>query len=166
MAEGNPQRQSNRSRQPGFWVSGDDFVHWNRDGDGQAFIGGRWRKIDPDDLTRVRNGDGTIDLVVKENGRSAILLHVDPMVPDLRADARGTAAATPFESAHLNRMLAAVTTGDAAGASNIAREFARSAQGMEFLERGYELLDRQQGGLQCMGQQSADQGPHSEPQRV
>jgi hypothetical protein len=166
LAEGNPQPRANGSRQAGFYVSGDDFVHWNRDGDGQAFIGGRWRRVDPDDLTRVRNGDGTTDLIINEDGRPATLLRVDPGTPDLRVDARNVPAAMPFENSHLNRMLAAVTAGDAAGASDIAREFARSAQGMEFLERGYELLDRQQGGLQCMGQQSADQGPHSEPQRV
>ncbi len=89
LAEGNPQPQANGSRQAGFYVSGNDFVHWNRNGQGQAFIGGHWRSIDPDDLTRVRNGDGTVGLMINENGRPATLLRVDPEAPALRAEASG-----------------------------------------------------------------------------
>lgn len=87
LAEGNPQPQANGGRQAGFYVSGADFVHWNRNGEGQAFIGGHWRSIDPDNLTRVRNRDGTTELVINENGRRATLLRVDPRAPGLRADA-------------------------------------------------------------------------------
>lgn len=59
LAEGNPQPNAQGRREAGFYVSGDDFVHWNRNGEGQAYIGGQWRSIDPDDVTRARNADGT-----------------------------------------------------------------------------------------------------------
>lgn len=87
LAEGNPQAQTNGSRQPGFYVSGNDFVHWNRNGQGQAFIDGQWRSIDPDHLTRVRRGDGTTRLMIDEDGRRTTLLQVDPRARDLRAGA-------------------------------------------------------------------------------
>ncbi|TDK23791.1 hypothetical protein E2F46_09675 [Luteimonas aestuarii] len=210
MAEGNPQAQANGSRQAGFYVSGDDFVHWNRNGQGQAFIGGQWRRIDPDNLTRVRNDDGTTELMINEDGRRATLLRVDPSVPALRADVTTTpgdvhhamderdrdfvvaphppegpgyggetrdagilsrqspgaapehrelvaAPATPFENPYLNRMLAAVTAGDEAGASRIAQEFAQSPQGVAFIHRGEQLLARQQAGEREVQQPRADQ---------
>lgn len=87
LAEGNPQPHANGSRQAGFYVAGNDFVHWNRNGQGQAFIGGQWRAVDPDDLTRVRNRDGTTELALNENGQRVTLLRVDPRTPDLRAAA-------------------------------------------------------------------------------
>jgi hypothetical protein len=157
LAEGDPQPQANGSRQAGFYAAGDDFVHWNRNGQGQAFIGGRWRRIDPDDLTRVRNGDGTTDLMINERGQRATLLRVDPGAPARRADAGAVPPAMPFENPYLNRMLAAVAAGDGAGASGIAREFARSAQGVAFLQRGEESLTHQQAGQRHMDRQAADQ---------
>jgi len=87
LAEGSPQPQANGRRQAGFYVSGDDFVHWNQDGRGQAFIGGQWRSIDPDNVTRVRNVDGTTELTIDENGRQTTLLRMDPRTPALRANA-------------------------------------------------------------------------------
>lgn len=69
LAEGNPQPQANGRRQAGFYVSGDDFVHWNQNGRGQAFIDGQWRSIDPDSVTRVRNADGTTTLTIDQGGR-------------------------------------------------------------------------------------------------
>ena len=87
LAEGNPQAQANGSRQAGFYVSGNDFVHWNRNGQGQAFIAGQWRSIDPDHLTRVRHDDGTIGLMIDEGGRRTTLLRVDPRGRNLGGDA-------------------------------------------------------------------------------
>lgn len=86
LAEGDPQMQANGSRQAGFYVSGNDFVHWNRDGQGHAFISGHWRSVDPDNLARVRNTDGTTELTINQNGRRETLLRVDPSSPGLRAD--------------------------------------------------------------------------------
>lgn len=86
LAEGSPRLQANGRRQAGFYVSGDDFVHWNRNGQGQAFLEGRWRSIDPDALTRVPNNDGTTELRIDEGGRVTTLLRVDPRIPWLRAD--------------------------------------------------------------------------------
>ena len=166
LAEGDPQPQANGSRQAGFYAAGDDFVHWNRNGRGQAFIGGRWRRIDPDDLTRVRNGDGTTELMIDENGRQATLMRVDPRTPVLRAEAGASPPAMPFGNPYLNRMLAAVAAGDGAGASGITREFARSAQGVAFLQRGEESLIQQPAGQRHMDRQAADQCHGSEFERA
>ena len=161
LAEGNPQPQANGRRQAGFYVSGDDFVHWNQNGRGQAFIDGQWRSIDPDSVTRLRNADGTTTLTIDQNGRQETLLRVDPRTPALRADA-GTMLeqidptgqeserraermpAPTFESPYLNRLLAAVTAGDEMGADRILREYARSPDGVAFLERGAQATVQQQ----------------------
>ncbi|WP_024890439.1 hypothetical protein [Luteimonas huabeiensis] len=153
LAEGNPQPQANGSRQAGFYVSGDDFVHWNRNGQGQAFIGGQWRSIDPDDLTRVRNADGTTELKINQDGQHTTLLRVDPSAPVLRADAAAAPAerhgavhipGQPFENPTLNRMFAAIAAGDDVGANRILREYAQSSEGMAFLQRGEQRLAQQQ----------------------
>lgn len=94
LSEGNPQAQPNGSRQAGFYVSGNDFVHWNRNGQGQAYLNGQWRSIDPDDLRRVPNRDGTVELRLTENGQTTTLLRVDPRVPALRAEAPAPAPET------------------------------------------------------------------------
>ncbi|MBD9477685.1 hypothetical protein [Pseudoxanthomonas sp. PXM02] len=174
LAEGNPQPNANGRREAGFYVSGDDFVHWNRNGEGQAYIGGQWRSIDPDNVTRVRNADGTTTLTIDENGRQENLLRVDPRTPALRADA-GTLhdptvpggdapvrhaehVPTPsFESPYLNRLLAAVSSGDEAAADRALRDYTRSPEGVAFLERhepqtpvqqAEERAAQQQGGRQ------------------
>ena len=152
LAEGNPRPNAQGRREAGFYVSGDDFVHWNRNAEGQAYMGGRWRSHDPDNVTRTRHADGTTTLTIDENGRQETLLHVDPSTPVLRADAgalpewlspardepeRQVAHSMPtFESPYLNRLLAAVTAGDEMGADRILREYARSPEGVAFLERG------------------------------
>jgi hypothetical protein len=83
---GRPQAEGRNGATSGFYVSGDDFVVWNQDGQGHAFIGGNWRDIDRQNLTRVRNNDGTVDLNITENGTVSRLLHVDPRAPALRPD--------------------------------------------------------------------------------
>jgi hypothetical protein len=150
LAEGNPQPNAQGRREAGFYVSGDDFVHWNRNGEGQAYIGGEWRSIDPDNVTRTRNADGTTTLTIEENGRQETLLRVDPRTPALRADAgalpdaidptgdapqRRADHVPTFESPHLNRLLAAVSAGDEAGADRALREYTRSPEGVAFAER-------------------------------
>src|SRR5690606_640714 len=163
LAEGNPQRQPGGGRQAGFYVAGDDFVHWNRNGQGQAYIGGTWRSIDPDNLTRVRNGDGTTELLINENGRRATLLRVDPPAPNLRAGVTSAPGGIDnvmdgtFENPYLNRMLAALTTQDEAQARLVSQELAGSADGVAFIRRGEQLLDQQQAGE--TQQQSVDHPP-------
>lgn len=101
LAEGHPGRQANGSRQAGFYVSGNDLVHWNRDGQGLAFLNGQWRRFDPDALTRIRNVDGTTELRIDEGGRSSTLLTVDPRMPALRPGAalgRGGSGASSSEA--------------------------------------------------------------------
>jgi hypothetical protein len=96
LAEGDPALRNGR-RSAGFFVAGQDFVHWNANGQGMACIGGQWRSVDPDQLRRVANRDGTVDLQLTENGRSTTLLHVDPQARrvDPHAPARQPAGAAP-----------------------------------------------------------------------
>jgi hypothetical protein len=149
-------------------------VHWNRNGEGQAYIGGQWRSIDPDNVTRVRNADGTTTLTIDENGRQENLLRVDPRAPALRADA-GTLhdpavpggdapvrhaehVPTPsFESPYLNRLLAAVSSGDEAAADRALRDYTRSPEGVAFLERHESQTPVQQAEERAVQQQGGRQ---------
>ncbi len=76
LAQGDPALRQGR-RAAGFYVSGQDFVHWNASGDGAAYVEGRWRGIDADQLQRIVHRDGTTELRITEDGRSETLLHVD-----------------------------------------------------------------------------------------
>ncbi len=173
LAEGNPARQAG-SQQAGFYVSGNDFVHWGRSGHGQAFIGGQWRSIEAEDLTRVRNRDGTTELTINENGQRSVLMRVDPRTPALRADAsnptenrhaaadeRQPGAATgTFDNPYLNAMLAAARGGDDAGGRRAMEEMTRSAEGVAFTQRSSELAANRQAEEQARMQQAANQaGP-------
>ncbi|GEM_PF-1232393 len=173
LADGNPARQANGSRQPGFYVSGDDFVHWNRSGQGQAFIGGQWRSISAEDLTRVRNRDGTTELTINEDGERAPLLRVDPRTPPLRVDAatqsdtrdvvtaheRSAAPGTAmFANAHLNDILAAAMTGDEAGGRRAMEELTRSSEGVAFAQRSAELVANRQADEHAVKEQVSERG--------
>jgi hypothetical protein len=81
---GFPQQEGNSRPTAGFYVAGNDFVQWNRDGVGQANIGGVWSDISRSDLTRVKNPNRTIDLSIMQDGVARQLLHVDPSSPALR----------------------------------------------------------------------------------
>jgi len=70
----------------GLYVSGHDFVQWNRDGHGHANIGGRWQEVERDQVTRLDRGNGVVDLNVTRNGVAVPLLHVDPRAPGVRPD--------------------------------------------------------------------------------
>lgn len=167
LAEGNPQPQANGSRQAGFYVSGNDFVHWNRNGQGQGYIDGQWRTVDPDTLARVRNADGTTELMIEADGRREPLLRVDPRSPALRADIAplpadvryamieddrvadapaevALAHTRPFGNAQLNDMAAAVGAGDDTGARRAAEALAQSPAGLAFAQRGSEEAARLQ----------------------
>jgi hypothetical protein len=85
MAEGHPQPRNGRP-QAGFYVAGDDFVHWNRDGHGVAYIGGQWSEIERSQISRVDRGNGVVDLSINRNGVVTPLLHVDPREPVLRPE--------------------------------------------------------------------------------
>lgn len=85
MSEGHPQPANGRP-QAGFYAAGDDFVHWNRDGHGVAYIGGHWSEIERSQITRVDRGNGVVDLNITRNGVATPLLHIDPREPALRPD--------------------------------------------------------------------------------
>ena len=85
MSEGHPQPRNGRV-QAGFYVAGDDFVHWNRDGHGVAYIGGQWSEIELSQITRENQGNGMVDLNITHNGATTRLLRVDPRQPALRPE--------------------------------------------------------------------------------
>lgn len=68
----------------GLYASGNNFVVWNTNGHGIASINGVYSEFDRNQLRRVNNPDGTIDLQLERNGRRTPLLHIDPDAPDLR----------------------------------------------------------------------------------
>jgi hypothetical protein len=87
------------------------------------------------------------------------------LAPEPERQGSVRAPATPFENPYLNRMLAAVTAGDEAGAGRIAQEFAQSPQGVAFIRRGEQLLAQQQAGEREVQQASADQRQSGEIER-
>lgn len=84
-AYGRPQPEGRNGATGGLYAQGDDFVLWNRTGPGRAYIDGQWSEVSRDDLSRVRNRDGTTDLNLTRDGNRSQLLHVDPRAPGLRA---------------------------------------------------------------------------------
>ncbi len=98
MSEGHPQPRNGRP-QAGFYVAGDDFVQWNRDGHGHAYIGGQWSEIERSQITRIDRGNGVVDLNIARNGVATPLLHIDPREPALRADHAQQGAPQPHPAA-------------------------------------------------------------------
>lgn len=98
MSEGHPQPPNGRP-QAGFYVSGNDFVHWNRDGHGMAYIAGQWSEIERSQITRTDRGNGVVDLNITRNGVAAPLLHIDPREPVLRPDPQQQGAPQPHPAA-------------------------------------------------------------------
>lgn len=98
MSEGHPQPANGRPR-AGFYVAGDDFVHWNRDGHGVAYVGGQWSEIERSQISRVDRGNGVVDLNINRNGVVTPLLHIDPREPDLRHEQPQPAAPQPQPAA-------------------------------------------------------------------
>lgn len=84
-AYGRPQAEGRNRATAGLYAQGDDFVLWNRDGAGRAYLDGQWSEVARNDLSRVRNRDGTTDLNLTRDGNVSQLLHVDPRAPGLRA---------------------------------------------------------------------------------
>ena len=80
-------------------MAGDDFVHWNRDGHGVAYIGGQWSEIERSQITRVDRGNGVVDLNITRNGVATPLLHIDPREPALRPDHPQQGAPQPHPAA-------------------------------------------------------------------
>jgi hypothetical protein len=98
LSEGDPQTRNGRP-QAGFYVAGDDFVQWNRDGHGVAYIGGQWSQIERSQITRVDRGNGVVDLNITRNGVATPLLHIDPREPALRPDHPQQGAPQPHPAA-------------------------------------------------------------------
>lgn len=81
---GRPRLEQQRAAIAGLYSSGDDFIVWSREGAGRARINGSWSPIERDDLSRVRNRDGSVDLTMDRNGSAVLLMHADPNARPLR----------------------------------------------------------------------------------
>ncbi|RDZ28826.1 XVIPCD domain-containing protein [Lysobacter silvisoli] len=99
-AYGRPQREGNNRATAGLYAQGDEFVLWNRDGPGRAYLDGQWSEVSRNDLSRVRNRDGTTDLNITRDGQSSQLLHVNPRAPGLRAALDADTPVLPDRAEH------------------------------------------------------------------
>lgn len=70
----------------GLYAEGRDFLQWDRDGSGRAFIDGRWSEFSRDEISLMRNPDHTLDVALARNGQTQRLLHVTH--PHLHTDAQ------------------------------------------------------------------------------
>lgn len=80
------QAQPGRFNDNGVYAAGNDFVTWDRQGNGHAFVRGAWSAVDRDDLSRVNQANRVVDLNIDRNGASERLLRVDRNAPALRAE--------------------------------------------------------------------------------
>lgn len=80
-------------------MAGDDFVHWNRDGRGVAYIGGQWSEIERSQISRVDRGNDVVDLSIHRNGVITPLLHIDPREQALRQEQPQQVAPQPHPAA-------------------------------------------------------------------
>lgn len=69
----------------GLYAEGRDFLQWDHDGDGRAFINGQWSQFSRDEVSLTRNPDDTLDVALARNGQTQRLLHLTH--PQLRVDA-------------------------------------------------------------------------------
>lgn len=80
-SQGLPQVEGNHRATSGFFASATDFVQWNADGKGVAYLHGEWSEITRDDITRVRHADTSVDLAIHRSGALDPLLRVGPNGP-------------------------------------------------------------------------------------
>jgi hypothetical protein len=69
---GDPSKSNSR----GFYAEGKDFVQWDRNGQGRAFVGGEWSEFSRNDIALSHNKDHTLDVNITRNGETHSLLHV------------------------------------------------------------------------------------------
>ena len=127
----------------GFYASGNDFVTWNRNGEGHAYIGGAWSEVDRSDLTRTRNADQTTDLNINRNGTIERLLHVDPDAPVLRPVQQPVGLAQPTPDL-FDRVFEALINKDDAALRTARIDYFQSADGQQLLQDGRELRHAQE----------------------
>jgi hypothetical protein len=60
----------------GFYAQGGDFLQWDRDGHGRAYMGGRWSQFSRNEVSVVQNRDHTIDVRLTRDGAGEPMLHL------------------------------------------------------------------------------------------
>jgi hypothetical protein len=82
----------------GFYAQGRDFVQWDRDGQGRAYVNDAWSNFSRNELVVTLNHDHTLDVGLAREGAAENLLHVthpvvghgyEATVSLLRVGARG-----------------------------------------------------------------------------
>lgn len=73
-AYGDPARRGSR----GLYTDGQNFLVWDRTGQGHAFVGGQWSSFPREELTLSRTADHARNLTLARDGQAHLLLHVDP----------------------------------------------------------------------------------------
>ncbi|MDR6938207.1 peptidoglycan-binding domain-containing protein [Luteibacter sp. 3190] len=74
---GRPLAENGRPATSGFYSSGTALVLWNSDGRGVAHVDGSWFEFSRKEISRLRNEDRSIDLLINRDGQVQHLLHVD-----------------------------------------------------------------------------------------
>jgi hypothetical protein len=74
----------------GFYVEGRDFLEWDRNGQGHAFIGGEWSSFSRGDVSLTHNRDHTLDVELARDGQTRRLLHITHLQRHVREAAAGT----------------------------------------------------------------------------
>jgi hypothetical protein len=69
---GNPSHAHSR----GFYAQGNDFLQWDKNGQGRAFIGGEWSEFSRHELSLHHKKDHSLDLDLTRGGETHGLLHV------------------------------------------------------------------------------------------
>jgi len=79
----------------GFHVAGKDFVHWDRSGEGRAFVGGQWTEFSRSDLTRVEHKDKSYDLNITQGHQIQALFHGGKGKPHIADPHKAAPTETP-----------------------------------------------------------------------
>ena len=79
----------------GFHVAGKDFVHWDRSGEGRAFVGGQWSEFSRSDLTRVEHKDKSYDLNITQGHQIQALFHGSKGKPHIADPHKAAPTETP-----------------------------------------------------------------------
>ncbi|WP_158880051.1 peptidoglycan-binding domain-containing protein [Rhodanobacter sp. L36] len=69
---GDPSSSNSR----GFYSEGNDFVQWDKNGQGRAFVDGQWSEFSRNEIALSYNKDHTLDINIARNGETHSLLHV------------------------------------------------------------------------------------------
>jgi hypothetical protein len=97
----------------GFVASGGNFVQWDRDGHGRAFVDGQWSNFSRDQISITHGADRGLQVRLYHDGQQRILLHVPgsnsaQASPERRVGAPATATPNEATTRHAQGVLSAL----------------------------------------------------------